>query len=1131
MKISFFRRRNQGSVHRGRQGSAPVRSRRLRLESLEERALLAADSVISFSPMDVNRDGGVTPIDALLIISDLNKYGARAVGGGSGSASTLNISASDGSGARALNQAAADPLDVNIDGMITPLDALMVIHELNQQAGDEVRIRLQVTDTGGNPITSIVQGQNFVLQAFVQDVRVGATDPGVGAAYADVTFDSSLATPSGSIVHGADYPNAPGGDTTTAGVINEAGGLQSAPGPLGANERLLFSVQMLASAAGVVTFTADQADILPQHATLVFEPPSAVPPANIDYGSVSLTISGLPTISIADAQVVEGNAGASTMQFNLTLSAPSDDPVTVHYATAAGTATADVDYQSQSGTVTFQPRQTTAQIAVTVNGDTLNEANETFFVNLDTPTAATIADGQATGTIQNDDPVPGVSIADASVLEGTGASTTTMTFNVALSAPSGQIVTVQFQTAPGTATAGTDYQSNTGTVTFQPGETSKPVTVDIVADALNETDETLLVNLSSPSNATITDGQATGTIQDDDPQPTMSISDATLTEPPSGSENMTFTVSLSAASGQTVTVDFATAPQDATADVDYATTSGTVTFAAGETAKTITVPINADGDAEADEKFAVNLSAPSRATIADGQGIGTIVDFAVDKEVRIRLVATDLDGNPISTVTGGDTFLLKAFVKDVREEPDGVFAAYADVTFDPSLITVIGPIAYGADYPNIHSGTINSGELDEIGATGDVAFLGAPERLLFSVPVQGIGGGIASFALNPADLVAHNEHAVLVYGAGVVPVAGIQFLDSGPITITPPPTLSVDSPSITEGDSGNKNLTFTVTLDQQVDETVTVQFATIAGTATEGVDYLPQTGTVTFNPQQTTQTITIPIVGDALNEPDETFTVKLSNPTNAVVAFGADSGTGTILNDDPVPTISVGDTTAIEGVTNAVFTVNLSAPSGRTVTVNYTTAAQTASADVDYTSQTGTITFLPGETSKLVSIDVPLDNVQEGPETFLLQLSAPTNATLANTQAVATINELPASSLAGFVYRDTNENGIREAGEAGLFGVGVRLVGVDMFGRQVNLTTTTAADGSYSFTGLVKGTYVLTEVQPTNRFDGADTIGSQGGTVLADDTFQIELDTGVNGVENNFAELGLSKPFSRKDLV
>src|SRR6185369_13991317 len=158
-----------------------------------------------------------------------------------------------------------------------------------------------------------------------------------------------------------------------------------------------------------------------------------------------------PSISISDVTVAEGNSGTVQAVFTLTLSAASSQTVTVDYATGDETATAPDDYTSGSGTITFNPGETTKNIIVSVNGDTLNEIDETFLVTLRRSTNASLVDPDAHGTITNDDPLPSLSVGDVSVTEGNSGLTDAV-FPVTLSAASGQTVTVNYATADGTAT-------------------------------------------------------------------------------------------------------------------------------------------------------------------------------------------------------------------------------------------------------------------------------------------------------------------------------------------------------------------------------------------------------------------------------------------------------------------------------------------------------------------------------------------------------------------------------------------------------------------------------------------------------------------------------------------------------
>jgi len=313
--------------------------------------------------------------------------------------------------------------------------------------------------------------------------------------------------------------------------------------------------------------------------------------------------------------------------FTVTLAGTASAPVTVDYATTAGTATADVDFTSRSGTLTFAPGVATQTITVPVVGDLVDEPNETFAVTLTNPVGATLADGQGQGTIVDDEatPTPTLTVNDVTVTEGNAGGVTTV-FTVSLSAPAGQAVSVSYATANGTATSGSDYTARSGTVTLAAGSTVQTVSVPISGDTRDENDEVFYLNLSGASNATLADPQGQGTIVDDDAPPTVSIADVAVTEGNSGRKTAKFTVRLSAASGKTITLRYATSNGTATAGSDYVASTGSVTFAAGVTQRTISVSVNGDRIAEPNETFFVTLTDPVNVTLARPQATGTITN-------------------------------------------------------------------------------------------------------------------------------------------------------------------------------------------------------------------------------------------------------------------------------------------------------------------------------------------------------------------------------------------------------------------------------------------------------------------------------------------------------------------------
>jgi uncharacterized repeat protein (TIGR03806 family) len=344
--------------------------------------------------------------------------------------------------------------------------------------------------------------------------------------------------------------------------------------------------------------------------------------------TVPPTIS-LPSLTITDASTVEGNAGTTELIFTVTLDKTTTQTVTVDYATADGTAVSPADYTSASGTLTIPAGTSSANIIISIQGDTTNEADETFTVTLSKPTFATLGSASATGTILNDDAIGGatrVNVVGASVLEGDNG-TTNLAFTVNLNGPASNVITVDYATADNSATAGADYVAASNTLTFNVGQTMQTVNIQVNGDTQIETDETFTLALSNPTGGiTLGTATATGTILNDD-VPVIGVSDASVVEGNSGTRNLTFTVSLNAAGLSDVTVSYSTSDGTATvANLDYLSASGTLTFAPGETSKTVSVTVNGDTDIEPDENFSFNLSNALGAAIAIASATGTITN-------------------------------------------------------------------------------------------------------------------------------------------------------------------------------------------------------------------------------------------------------------------------------------------------------------------------------------------------------------------------------------------------------------------------------------------------------------------------------------------------------------------------
>jgi hypothetical protein len=229
--------------------------------------------------------------------------------------------------------------------------------------------------------------------------------------------------------------------------------------------------------------------------------------------TVTISVGSTPEVDIDDPSTVEGSSFAT---FTVRLSEPGTQPITVYYTTGDGSALAPVDYAKGAGSVIFVPGTIAQTITVEVTGDTLQEFAETFYVDLTSAFNARVRKLRGKCTIHDDDGItPAISIADARQYEG-NAGATAMAFSVTLSAPSSNVVTVDYRTFSASATAYEDFLPVSGTLTFAPGTTDLYIIVPINGDTKYEGTEQFLVQLLMPVNAVISDSAAVGSILNDD---------------------------------------------------------------------------------------------------------------------------------------------------------------------------------------------------------------------------------------------------------------------------------------------------------------------------------------------------------------------------------------------------------------------------------------------------------------------------------------------------------------------------------------------------------------------------------------------------------------------------------------
>jgi hypothetical protein len=346
-----------------------------------------------------------------------------------------------------------------------------------------------------------------------------------------------------------------------------------------------------------------------------------------------LSVTALPTLSINDVKKNEGNSGLTAFTFTVERDGDTSGESSVDYATAYGNSeTNSADLSAQSGTVTFASGEFSKPVTIYVKGDTTNEPDDVFFVNLSNSSGAQLGVSQGKGTIVNDDgstSLPTLSINDVKKNEGNSGKTE-FKFTVTRSGDTSGTSTVKYSTQFGNSqTSANDLTLKSGTLSFGANEKTKTITILVNGDTHKEVENVFYVNLSNASRATIKDGQGKGTIVNDDglTLPSLSINDVRKNEGDSGKTQFKFTVTRSGNTSGTSSVKYATQYGNSLTDShDLLPQSGTVSFASGEKTKTITILVNGDTDKGGENLFYVNLTSAKDATIADGRGKGTIVN-------------------------------------------------------------------------------------------------------------------------------------------------------------------------------------------------------------------------------------------------------------------------------------------------------------------------------------------------------------------------------------------------------------------------------------------------------------------------------------------------------------------------
>ncbi len=652
------------------------------------------------------------------------------------------------------------------------------------------------------------------------------------------------------------------------------------------------------------------------------------------------------------------------------------------------------------------------------------------------PTAAPSSRARALGTIANDDTtgtVGNISINDVTITEG-NAGTSTATFTVTRTGGTAAF-DVNYATADGTATAGSDYVAQpSGTVSFAAGDLTKTISVTINGDTIVEPDETFFVNLLGATNGgTIVKSQGTGTIANDDTTGTVgniSINDVTITEGNAGTSTATFTVTRTGGTAA-FDVNYATADGTATAGSDYvAQPTGTVSFAAGDLTKTISVTINGDTTVEPDETFFVNLlGATNGGTIVKSQGTGTITNddsagiyqfhqmFGTDAGEDLNGTAGrdqiyGYGGNDRLYGQGGDDILYGGTGNDLLDGGTGADIMYGGAGDDVYRVDNIGDVVSEQTSPGVDDGGYDTAQssitytlpafVEQLNLVGTAAINGTGNNLNNKLVANGAGDVLSGRAGN--DLIyggAGND--TLIGGSGNDDLWGGAGSDT--FVFGPPDATSTDKIhdySSTDHDHvGIYASDYGLSLGHGLVDDGTghlvldpAYFVAVAGSASIVQGTASGHGQFVFS--TTSSTLTLMWDQDG------------AGPSHGVAL--ATFNSGVTLSPTDFTVVNTPPTVAVHGSPDAVpertdahvgFTIDLSAPWNEDMLLTYSTVDGTAHAGSDFVGVShGQVTIPAGSTSATILINA-LDGNPSQVDSFSLQLESAVGVTSGTAFSVA----------------------------------------------------------------------------------------------------------------------------------
>ena len=682
------------------------------------------------------------------------------------------------------------------------------------------------------------------------------------------------------------------------------------------------------SMTGTVTITSTDDALNEGDETVIVDIDTVTNGTEIGTEQETVTITdddGAPTVTLSGGAAIAENAGTATI--TATLSATSGLPVTVTLL-YSGTATDPADYSTTGASILIPAGSLTGTVTITSTDDALNEGDETVIVDIDTVTNGTeVGTEQETVTITDDDAAPTVTLSGgAAIAENAGTATITAT----LSATSGLPVTVTLLYS-GTATDPADYSTTGASILIPAGSLTGTVTITSTDDALNEGDETVIVDIDTVTNGTeVGTEQETVTITDDDAAPTVTLSGGAAIAENAGTA--TITATLSATSGLPVTVTLLYSGT-ATDPADYSTTGASILIPAGSLTGTVTITSTDDALNEGDETVIVDID-----TVTNGTEIGT---------EQQTVTITDDDAAPTVTLSGGAAIAENAGTATITATLSATSALPVTVNLGYS-----GTATLTADYTR-----------------SDVAITIPAGSLTGTVTITGVD-----------DALDETDETVIIDITSVINGTEIGT-EQQTVTITDDdaaPTVTLSGGAAIAENAGTATITATLSATSGQKVTVTLLYS---GTATDPADYTTTGASILIPAGSLTGTVTITSTDDALNEGDETVIVDIDTVTNGT-EIGTEQETVTITDDDAAPTVTLSGGAAIaENVGTATITATLSATSALPVTVNLGYSGS-ATLTADYTRSDVAITIPAGSLTGTVTITGVDDALNEGDETL-----------------------------------------------------------------------------------------------------------------------------------------------------